>query len=626
MKKKVQKIVFALLIILFIINILGNTVLASNVTVVNEISESVGGDDILSAIWDGVGTVIDGVVGLLTIVIRIPLLLIVMALQGILTGISMLGGSEIEGILTPDDLFFNKVGLTNIDFFDVSGNASVIQTIRVNVATWYYVLRILSIIVLLVVLIYIGIRMALSTVASDQAQYKRMLMDWVTSFALLFLLNYIIMFTIEANNALIGILEIPVRTKIGSGITTQLAIRSAVGVATVSWGSLIVYAMLVGMTTAFLFSYIRRMLTIGFLIIISPLITITYSIDKVKDGKAQALNNWLKEFMFNVLIQPFHCIIYIVFVSSAIDLLSWEGSIPKMVLAILCMSFIWKAEKIVKQIFGFGSASSLGETVASFAIVKQIGETVAKVGKAGGKVAGQTTFGKNIGNRVSNSKVGKAAKSFSETKLGGLSKAMLPVGAGAVAAGFEKGLNSPANAAQVGLQTYTTTKAILDGDPKAPGSKQNVQQSENELEKYANLISNNNGFQFDNYSTDATHKNNLKSYAQSLIGTNMDMLNNDIQRALNDLRRTNPTDYDPHTAAGMTHLKELQDMALDGNLDFTDPTTNPLGHSWTAQEKAVVTAIQVRNLAQAVNNTHAQYKAAGSSNPNLDIDTYIDSL
>lgn len=626
MKKKVLKIVVALCLILVIVNLFGRPVLASNATVVNEIGESLGGDDIMAAIWDGIGTAIDGVVGLLTIVIRIPLLLIVMALQAILTGVSMLGGSNIEGILTPDDLFFNKVGLTNIDFFDLTGNAGVIQTIRVNVATWYYVLRILAIIVLLAVLIYIGIRMAISTIASDQAKYKGMLMDWIASFALVFLLNYIIMFTIEANNALIGLLEIPVRTKIGSGITTQLAIRSAVGVATVSWGSLIVYAMLVGMTTAFLFSYVRRMLTIGFLIIISPLITITYSIDKVKDGKAQALNNWLKEFMFNVLIQPFHCIIYIVFVSSAIDLLSWEGSIPKMVLAILCMSFIWKAEKIVKQIFGFGSASSLGETVASMAVVKQIGETVAKAGSAGGKVVGKTAFGKNIGNRVSNSKAGKAAKSFSETKLGEFSKAMLPVGAGAVAAGYEVGLNSSANAAQVGLQTYKTVNALMSDDPKAAGSKQNVQASEKDLEKYASLIANNNNFAFQNYQTDATHKSNMKAYAQSLIGTNMDMLNNDIQRALRDLRRVNPTDYDPHTAAGMTHLKDLQDMALSGDLDFNDPSTNPLGHSWTAEEKQVVTAIQIRNLANAVNNTHTQYKAAGSSNPNMDIDTYIDSL
>lgn len=228
MKKKIQKTLWVLLIALLIINIFSNIAFASGVTVVDSISETTGADDVMGVIWDGIGTVIDGVVGLLTIVVRIPLLLIVMAFQGIVTGISLLGGSNIDGILTPDDLFFNRVGLTNIDFFDFSGNASVIQTIRINVATWYYVLRILSIVILLAVLIYIGIRMAISTIASDQAKYKRMLMDWAVSFALVFFLNYIIIFTIETNNALIGLLEKPIRTKIGVGVTTQLAIRSAV--------------------------------------------------------------------------------------------------------------------------------------------------------------------------------------------------------------------------------------------------------------------------------------------------------------------------------------------------------------------------------------------------------------
>lgn len=598
------------------------------VQVIESIDESSEEDTFAAGVLDDIGTVIDGVVGLLTTVVRIPLLLIVMAFQGIMTGIAMLGGNNIEGILTPDDLFFNRVGLTNIDFFDFSGNASVIQTIRVNVATWYYVLRILSIIILLAVLIYVGIRMAISTVASDQAQYKRMLMDWAVSFALVFFLNYIIVFTIEANNALVGLLEGPVRTRIGQGVVKQLAIRSAVGVATTTWGSLIVYAMLVGMTTAFLFSYVKRMLTIGFLIIISPLITITYSIDKIKDGKAQALETWLRQFMFTVLIQPFHCIIYIVFISSAMDLLVGGGSIAKMVLAILCMSFIWKAEKIVKEIFGFGQAgSSLGDTIASMAVVRQIGQIAAKGIGTTGKAISKTKFGENI----KNSKVGQVSKKIGDSKLGNAliktpARVTLPIGAGAVTAGFEAGLNSPANAAQVGLQTYESTKALILGNSDAPGSKKSVQLSEKDLKKFSDLISNNNNFNFSNYTTNTTHKNNLKSYAQSLIGANMNMLNNDIQTTLNHLRTTNPTDYNPHTAIGMQHLKDLQDMALDDHLDFNDPTTNPLGHNWTVEEKDVVTAIQIRNLAQAVQNTHAQYDAAGSSDPSLDIDTYIDSL
>ena len=61
----------------------------------------------------------------------------------------------------------------------------------------------------------------------------------------------------------------------------------------------------------------KRFLMVGFLIVISPLITITYSIDKAGDGKAQAFSTWLKEFMVNILIQPLHALIYLVFVLMA---------------------------------------------------------------------------------------------------------------------------------------------------------------------------------------------------------------------------------------------------------------------------------------------------------------------
>ena len=58
--------------------------------------------------------------------------------------------------------------------------------------------------------------------------------------------------------------------------------------------STIVYCMMVFQTISFLIMYIKRMLTIGFLIIIAPLITITYAIDKMGDGKSQVLDAWLK--------------------------------------------------------------------------------------------------------------------------------------------------------------------------------------------------------------------------------------------------------------------------------------------------------------------------------------------
>jgi hypothetical protein len=101
------------------------------------------------------------------------------------------------------------------------------------------------------------------------------------------------------------------------------------------------------------------MIKIAFLIIISPLISITYSIDKIGDGKSQALDTWLKEFVYTVLMQPFHCIIYMVFINTAFELLiadgnpGWEHNVASAVVAILCVKFTKDAEKIVRKIFNF---------------------------------------------------------------------------------------------------------------------------------------------------------------------------------------------------------------------------------------------------------------------------------
>lgn len=58
---------------------------------------------------------------------------------------------------------------------------------RTAVAVWYYALRTIASAILLVVLIYVGIRMAMSTVSAEQkASYKKMLVDWTVSLVLIF--------------------------------------------------------------------------------------------------------------------------------------------------------------------------------------------------------------------------------------------------------------------------------------------------------------------------------------------------------------------------------------------------------------------------------------------------------
>ena len=300
---------------------------------------------------------------------------------------TIINGESAFNPITPFDIFFNKYKLLDINFFDFTGvdEDSFIYVFRETVAEWYAITRLISCSILLVILLYVGIRMSMSTVADDKAKYKRMLADWVVSLVLIFILQYIIIFTIYCNNAIVSALRIlsgsdTIIESIGFKILL-IATNGIVGAGIESMASVIVYVMIVFQTIGFLLAYIKRMIKVGFLIMISPLISITYSIDKMGDGKAQALGNWLKEFVYTILIQPFHCVAYLALVKTAFDLLVTPTPIEWLeqfisptyvqltngILAILCLKFVSDAEKIVRKIFGFqddNSSTSMAAGVA----------------------------------------------------------------------------------------------------------------------------------------------------------------------------------------------------------------------------------------------------------------------
>ena len=368
MKRIIKKIAISIIIIVSMMFIM---------SLINEVNAGVYLDKEMEQLVKNegaMGAFFDGLVGIVLYIPKAFFFGIIQLLRAIIAGITAIGGGDavwtIDGIIFTGSTKagFNGADIVSINFFDSSANTTV-NALRTNVATWYYALRNLSIVVLLGILLYVGIRMVLSTLADDKVKYKNMFKDWVISLALIFVLHFIMIITIEINNSLVTVIHGAVdgndtwgtaMDNIGENVW---ALSFSVGV-----GSLVVYIMLVGVTILYLFSYIKRMLTVAFLIIIAPLITITYSIDKIGDGKSQALNTWLKEFMFNVLIQPFHCIIYVVFVNTAINLMSQESSLSSTVLAIIMLLFMNKAEDIIKQIFHFQS-SSLPKALGSAAAI-----------------------------------------------------------------------------------------------------------------------------------------------------------------------------------------------------------------------------------------------------------------
>jgi len=147
-------------------------------------------------------------------------------------------------------------------------------------------------------------------------------------------------------NGVYGVFEETIRKQLVLKLTSISGLTLAV------WS--LIYWVLLFTEIKFLWLYLKRLLMVGFLIVISPIITITYSIDKVGDGKAQAFSTWLKEFILNVLIQPLHALLYIIFVFSANAIASTS---PIVALALL-MSMS-QAERMVKVIFDMKGSVTL---------------------------------------------------------------------------------------------------------------------------------------------------------------------------------------------------------------------------------------------------------------------------
>ncbi len=293
---------------------------------------------------------------------------------------------------TPEKIFSGRIPALDINFVNPTdwtqktdengnplyGNAdemnqrSIAIALHETIASWYVSLRNLCIVGLMLVLLYVGIRIVISSTASDKSKYKQMLMDWLVALCIVFCLHYIMTFTTaivnEISQTVAGNMEqngnsIAVQVKDGDDVDAEFntdlmgLIRFQMQYNTV--GSkllyLIFYIAMVIYTCMFTFYYLKRVLTMAFLTLISPLVALTYPIDKLRDGKAQAFDMWLKEYVFNALVQPFHLIIYSIFVGSAVNLAA-----DNPLYAIIALAFITPAEKILRKFFGFEKAATAG--------------------------------------------------------------------------------------------------------------------------------------------------------------------------------------------------------------------------------------------------------------------------
>lgn len=431
-------------------------------------------------------------------------------------------GTYVEDPFVPGR-YITEIGFFDINFFntDVVRSANVNAPVSSNIlaptiSKVYNNIRNLCIIVMMLVLLYIGIKMMLSSIAEQQAKYKQMLIDWLVAFSLMFVMHYIMSFIVNINSIVInmikndegdsyyilanttpttddktndiydrsiilwedtdyeeqlgyvinlnettssriqeidygddidnlvnnstyysdeqkeeikeelhnqeGSLEIdlsqwgnngvvpinamlPGKNQKAIGIGPRVnfldeddfddAIEEGTGapagtviyklntmsyVRTVAYQTLrvnsiylvgngilksadsgdemgytILYVVLMIETVMFAVIYTKRLFQLAFLTMVAPLVALMYPIDKLGDGKAQAFNTWFKDYLFGVLIQPMHLILYTVFIRGAGSMLN-----KNLLFALAMYAYMIPAEKYFKKLLGFEKSTGMG--------------------------------------------------------------------------------------------------------------------------------------------------------------------------------------------------------------------------------------------------------------------------
>ena len=226
---------------------------------------------------------------------------------------------------TIESLLTNEYSMFNIDIFEQQEggkNTEFMNTLKKQVAIWYTSLRNLAVVGCAIVAIYVGIRMAISSVAEEQAKYKKMLTGWLIGVILLFLMHFLISIMIKLSNSFIEFISKAIESDTNTvGMEKEMVtnvfgeVRRAEGFN--KFFFFIMYCVLTYYELKFFIMYLFRVLKIFILTIISPLMCLTYPIDILGNGRAEGFNNWVKKMMVEIFIQPLHLVLYVVFIYSA---------------------------------------------------------------------------------------------------------------------------------------------------------------------------------------------------------------------------------------------------------------------------------------------------------------------
>ena len=127
-----------------------------------------------------------------------------------------------EANVTVENIVFNRVPILDANFFNFEtalttedndssevlvaqlDKGGIVYLLKTAIAAWYYTFRIMAVAVMLIILVYLGIRLAITSAAEGKAVYKEMIVGWVAGFILLFVMHYIMYAVLLVNEGFVN--------------------------------------------------------------------------------------------------------------------------------------------------------------------------------------------------------------------------------------------------------------------------------------------------------------------------------------------------------------------------------------------------------------------------------------
>lgn len=103
-------------------------------------------------------------------------------------------GAGISGTFPfPDQIVFNKIAFFDPNFINPQtvNTATPVAILQSTISNMYYTFYLIAISIFIVAAIFIGIKLAMSSIASEKSHYKQVLNSWIIGIVLLFTVHFL---------------------------------------------------------------------------------------------------------------------------------------------------------------------------------------------------------------------------------------------------------------------------------------------------------------------------------------------------------------------------------------------------------------------------------------------------